>query len=153
MEQGNVFRLVKTEEREFLIGCLNPFGTGQCLSTTLESKSFELAEWSQSLWNRAMSFDPNEMFESNFGLWSQSLWNRAMSFDNFLLVYKKETKRLNPFGTGQCLSTKTSKCGLMRTAVSIPLEQGNVFRLALAERNQKSIESLNPFGTGQCLST
>ena len=35
LEQGNVFRL-KTEEREFLIGLrLNPFGTGQCLSTAV----------------------------------------------------------------------------------------------------------------------
>ena len=80
LEQGNVFRL-KTEEREFLIGlvsipleqgnvfrldlllhlllgyCLNPFGTGQCLSTGETALLDEFDGASQSLWNRAMSFD------------------------------------------------------------------------------------------------
>ena len=36
--------------------------------------------------------------------------------------------------------------------VSIPLEQGNVFRPKLTEEQIQEI-SLNPFGTGQCLST
>ena len=35
---------------------LNPFGTGQCLSTFKECNFKEVA-LSQSLWNRAMSFD------------------------------------------------------------------------------------------------
>ena len=61
--------------------CLNPFGTGQCLST--ESKEFK-----------------------------------------FLIL-----KSLNPFGTGQCLSTESAVKGTVEAGVSIPLEQGNVFRL------------------------
>ena len=36
---------------------------------------------------------------------SQSLWNRAMSFDNNKLVEVIVDFSLNPFGTGQCLST------------------------------------------------
>ena len=107
---------------------------------------------------------------------SQSLLNRAMSFDrkkmNFLLPLKKvsipleqgnvfrlttKLKRttkmgLNPFGTGQCLSTKAQLVERMARAVSIPLEQGNVFRLDYEDK-EIVVFSLNPFGTGQCLST
>ena len=37
---------------------------------------------------------------------SQSLWNRAMSFDFFEVdVIRQRVLGLNPFGTGQCLST------------------------------------------------
>ena len=35
---------------------------------------------------------------------------------------------LNPFGTGQCLSTRNGTEYLVRKSVSIPLEQGSVFR-------------------------
>ena len=67
---------------------------------------------SQSLWNRAMSFD-----KGKFGYWlilnrSQSLWNRAMSFDAMI-----DPEDPNP------------------EEVSIPLEQGNVFRLTWLEEN------------------
>ena len=84
---------------------------------------------SQSLWNRAMSFD-----NGYHGLYiemkvSQSLWNRAMSFDVYASSMSEAFKRLNPFGTGQCLSTITLMARLAR------------------------MRGLNPFGTGQCLST
>ena len=36
---------------------------------------------------------------------SQSLWNRAMSFDATGLPTSNGIDGLNPFGTGQCLST------------------------------------------------
>ena len=36
---------------------------------------------------------------------SQSLWNRAMSFDKVAVLAHNVARRLNPFGTGQCLST------------------------------------------------
>ena len=36
--------------------------------------------------------------------------------------------------------------------VSIPLEQGNVFRLHI-DKEWGILSCLNPFGTGQCLST
>ena len=35
---------------------------------------------------------------------------------------------LNPFGTGQCLSTQQTDGQIIILNVSIPLEQGNVFR-------------------------
>ena len=83
---------------------------------------------------------------------------------------------LNPFGTGQCLSTKVEDQLLAIDEVSIPLEQGNVFRLDTAEYATDAevsipleqgnvfrhkewkddlplFSGLNPFGTGQCLST
>ena len=59
---------------------LNPFGTGQCLSTVTVLDSVE-------------------------------------------------PTGLNPFGTGQCLSTDTDLAYWNMRDVSIPLEQGNVFRL------------------------
>ena len=37
---------------------------------------------------------------------------------------------LNPFRAGQCLSTKGKKKSLAELIVSIPFEQGNVFRHA-----------------------
>ena len=69
------------------------------------------------------------------------------------LTYSLSKKvSLNPFGTGQCLSTKISCLDGRACEVSIPLEQGSVFR-----QRKESIpllpECLNPFGTGQCLST
>ena len=60
--------------------CLNPFGTGQCLSTKIRETKYAV-------------------------IMSQSLWNRAMSFDK-MVIERKELDRI----------------------VSIPLEQGNVFR-------------------------
>ena len=60
---------------------LNPFGTGQCLSTMQTYKMVVLLVLSQSLWNRAMSFDEDRQRKSG------------------------NSRSLNPFGTGQCLST------------------------------------------------
>ncbi len=58
---------------------LNPFGTGQCL-TTFKMVSKASMESSQSLWNRAVSYDGSDC----------------------LIV---DLSGLNPFGTGQCLTT------------------------------------------------
>ena len=45
--------------REDLQVCfgLNPFGTGQCLTTHIFTKGNVKVMMSQSLWNRAMSYD------------------------------------------------------------------------------------------------
>ena len=59
---------------------------------------------SQSLWNRAMSFDVEYQGVIKERL-SQSLWNRAMSFDTLIVERLAADLGLNPFGTGQCLST------------------------------------------------
>ena len=59
---------------------------------------------------------------------------------------------LNPFRTGQCLSTR---CGLriyIVQSVLIPFVQGNVFRRKEIIMKRAGL-SLNPFRTGQCLST
>ena len=60
---------------------------------------------SQSLWNRAMSFDGAFTVQLVHVDVSQSLWNRAMSFDRFNSLQGLQSSCLNPFGTGQCLST------------------------------------------------
>ena len=52
-----------------------------------------------------MSFDKLEAVKQN-GYASQSLWNRAMSFDRKTTKVKGGQMSLNPFGTGQCLSTQ-----------------------------------------------
>ena len=82
----------------------------------------------QSLWNRAMSFDVHLTLISIEKQEFQSLWNRAMSFDDL------------------------PDAVVLTIRVSIPLEQGNVFRHKLKD-NQIMGYRLNPFGTGQCLST
>ena len=48
---------------------------------------------------------------------------------------------------------KTLEATLKSIKVSIPLEQGNVFRLLAEEVEYQGVISFNPFGTGQCLST
>ncbi len=59
---------------------------------------------------------------------SQSLWNRAVSYDLRVLATKANITRLNPFGTGQCLTTSRRNKHLTINQVSIPLEQGSVLR-------------------------
>ena len=60
--------------------CFNPFEAGQSLSTDRELQ--ELVPYE-----------------------SQSLWNRAESFDRIRNENKRKNNSLNPFGTGQSLST------------------------------------------------
>ena len=85
--------------------CLNPFGTGQCLTTEKFSTQWNEEEQSQSLWNRAMSYDNYSTAFQIREMLSQSLWNRAMSYDedDFQSIF-------------------------INKQVSIPLEQGNVLR-------------------------
>ena len=84
---------------------LNPFRTGRCLSTLVVSITHVGAPKSQSLSNRAMSFDAVA---------------RAENLDSDL--------RLNPFRTGRCLSTYDYSSNQWQYNVSIPFEQGDVFR-------------------------
>ena len=88
-----------------------------------------LEERSQSLWNRAGSFDTCVNLEDENRKPSQSLWNRAGSFDLLFISSIKVLISLNPFGTGQGLSTMKQAISLNHLLnVSIPLEQGRVFR-------------------------
>ena len=76
-----------------------------------------------------------------------------MSFDITKLKKKNQQICLNPFGTGQCLSTRLCQWIERERVVSIPLEQGNVFRRSNHSIPYLFSSCLNPFGTGQCLST
>ena len=51
-----------------------------------------------------------------------------MSFNINVHLTFNNNPCFNPFGTGQCLSTPYSLKDLIKKEVSIPLEQGNVFR-------------------------
>ena len=150
LEQGNVFRLMKftnTEKKQVSI----PLEQGNVFR---HGNHVHYQKWclSQSLWNRAMSFDKQNRRKSKRDHASQSLWNRAMSFDAVSQKPLRLCVSLNPFGTGQCLSTHNDSATHEAGHVSIPLEQGNVFRQIRWSRAMLVL-SLNPFGTGQCLST
>ena len=87
LEQGSVFR------RIYAFGL-----AGKLVSIPLEQGSV---------------FRPRRIIRSSDGQSSQSLWNRAVSFDfNSIGEYKMLVSGLNPFGTGQCLSTKAKNGGL-----------------------------------------
>ena len=60
LEQGNVLRLKESLKNVLHVLCLNPFGTGQCLTTQGIIKERLARSLSQSLWNRAMSYDETE---------------------------------------------------------------------------------------------
>ena len=87
------------------------------------------------------------------GVLSQSLWNRAVSYD----VTTKAERRGNlvsiPLEQGSVLRQRGRKDKEHRSPVSIPLEQGSVLRPLTASKRATSSACLNPFGTGQCLTT
>ena len=84
---------------------LNPFGTGQCLSTCVYFINTVTRHLSQSLWNRAMSFDSNRCPSITLTHVSIPL-EQGNVFRHNILLKKDIIFRLNPFGTGQCLSTQ-----------------------------------------------
>ena len=132
---------------------LNPFRAGRCLSTHYR-KTFRKQNRSQSLSSRAMSFDVVSLGSTIGDASSQSLSSRAMSFDRTTRTYSK-----------------------VDHIVSIPFEQGDVFRhgsdfvITLPYGMSQSLSSramsfdegevvsfaqlmgLNPFRAGRCLST
>ena len=63
-------------------------------------------------------------YRLNFG--SQSLWNRAVSYDVDRLCATASGVSLNPFGTGQCLTTAVGSSSLVRQGLPKPLP--NFFR-------------------------
>ena len=130
---------------------LNPFGTGQCLSTIstwfienltpvsipLEQGSvFRLLisaisltpEVSQSLWNRAVSFDITNCGRLGQKKTSQSLWNRAVSFDKVAIIWLIAQSVSIPLEQGSVFRQLKRLLSKGWTFVSIPLEQGSVFR-------------------------
>ena len=107
----------------------------------------------------------------------QSLWNRAESFDRSISSRLLQWTGFNPFRTGRGLSTylkrqfylprivsipleqgevfrpKNIFCITGLIKVSIPLEQGRVFRLKNSIQTELTLSCFNPFGAGQGLST
>ena len=81
-----------------------PLEQGNVLRLALSLKQMVLGV-SQSLWNRAMSYDRNQFSILSQERMSQSLWNRAMSYDGYHELRIMDLFSLNPFGTGQCLTT------------------------------------------------
>ena len=129
----------------------NPFGAGRGLSTDVSEQISADWEQFQSLWNRAGSFDEIITLTSKYGNEFQSLWSRAGSFDKcsliclspttcfnpfragrglstYLLILNDVLLGFNPFGTGRGLSTRYKAQHFTPSHVSIPLEQGGVFR-------------------------
>ena len=90
--------------------------------------AFELMK-SQSLWNRAVSYDLHGDVHPQINARSQSLWNRAVSYD--LLQKIKNLSLLNvsiPLEQGSVLRQIASNLDEGAVLVSIPLEQGSVLR-------------------------
>ena len=89
---------------------------------------------SQSLSSRAMSFDHGGWLWIRLFNQSQSLSSRAMSFDiiTWLSIYYYYC--LNPFRAGRCLSTIKDLKETAKSVVSIPFEQGDVFRRRCNQR-------------------
>ena len=84
---------------------------------------------SQSLWNRAVSSDTTEVSCTALDK-AQSLWNRAVSSDQEDLTVDQWAEKVSiPLEQGSVFrrygSREFSRCSI----VSIPLEQGSVFRL------------------------
>ena len=104
LEQGNVFRQISFQKMCSMNGSQSLWNRAMSFDLhTNYSTAFQIR--SQSLWNRAMSFDQGKVVEFTRTGESQSLWNRAMSFDMDMVFALRANLCLNPFGTGQCLST------------------------------------------------
>ena len=98
---------------------------------------FRPAIVSSMLWTISVSipFEQGDVFRQFVALrlasqhLSQSLSSRAMSFDQKQICLNASLMRcLNPFRAGRCLSTKETAKSLGYSSVSIPFEQGDVFR-------------------------
>ena len=76
-----------------------------------------------------MSFDAYAMRAELSAIQSQSLWNRAMSFDGKDFIKKWFTLEVSiPLEQGNVFRRKPTDYIIHVIIVSIPLEQGNVFR-------------------------
>ena len=100
-----------------------------------------------------MSFDRRCSKMAWFYEESQSLSSRAMSFDIYGFNQEHLISAVSiPFEQGDVFRRSMVLPVLTFITVSIPFEQGNVFRQTIT-RNWSKKRSLNPFRAGQCLST
>ena len=128
LEQGSVFR------RLYCLVTSGDLGLSQSLwNRAVSSDTTEVSctalDKSQSLWNRAVSSDTTEVSCTALDK-SQSLWNRAVSSDQEDLTVDQWAEKVSiPLEQGSVFrrygSREFSRCSI----VSIPLEQGSVFRL------------------------
>ena len=106
---------------------LNPFGTGQCLSTMGDNEK-ALADACLNPFGTGQCLSTN-FFRRFGGIRSLNPFGTGQCLSTLQgLQTSLEDLGLNPFGTGQCLSTKIWRRFVLSILVSIPLEQGNVFR-------------------------
>ena len=104
-DQGNVFRQDRRANWESNWHCLNPFRSGQCLSTLKGDR-----KWSDFK-KVSIPFDQGNVFRHIQPVKVAYFKNVSIPFDQG-----------NVFRHGICSFNKT------RRAVSIPFDQGNVFR-------------------------
>ena len=104
MEQGSVLRRKESAQKTQEKLSLNPFGTGQCLTTKSLALMDQLAE-SLNPFGTGQCLTTRGYYGIRPIFMSQSLWNRAVSYD------VKADEHFRPL------------------SVSIPLEQGSVLRL------------------------
>ena len=84
--------------------------------------------FSLSLSSRAMSFDPMLKPIVEAIRTSQSLWNRAGSFDRLSIWFRPSTSVSIPLEQGGVFRHYITITDTEKMNVSIPLEQGGVFR-------------------------
>ena len=114
---------------ELITESLNPFGTGQCLSTVMGG-IIQYPVW------------------VSIPLEQGSVFRLAVGEDGWTPVYVSI-----PLEQGSVFRPLLLFTIIPLACVSIPLEQGSVFRHGTPRNKEEKDMSLNPFGTGQCLST
>ena len=102
-KQGHVFRHSILNGNRLNGGSLNPFRAGRCLSTNQITSIFILPGLNPFRTGRCLST------KGKYGYW---------------IILNS----LNPFRTGRCLSTRVAVEVVNPETVSIPFEQGDVFR-------------------------
>ena len=152
MEQGSVLRLAGQFGVQLRHVGLNPFGTGQCLTTNGLTTIWNGETMSQSLWNRAVSYDNSRSFCFSFCNVSIPLEQGSVLRQIASNLGEGET-RLNPFGTGQCLTTNIPEGESLDLFRLNPFGTGQCLTTELSEKQRRNQFRLNPFGTGQCLTT
>ena len=148
-EQGDVFRRFSSIYHFSSWHVSNPFRAGRCLSTQKLFKTMPCIRVS-------IPFEQGDVFRRDVENVpvagtekSQSLSSRAMSFDcTYGTNTQARTASLNPFRSGRCLSTLDTHGIVSIFDVSIPFDQGDVFRQrSKFKRNNKQRVSI-PFDQG-----
>ena len=128
LEQGSVFR------RLYCLVTSGDLGLSQSLwNRAVSSDTTEVSctalDKSQSLWNRAVSSDGMAVESSADVVSSQSLWNRAVSSDiDYLAMLFENNESQSLWNRAVSSDNIRDHNSEWANQVSIPLEQGSVFR-------------------------